>query len=184
MTWAIVDLCSRHLMNILCYKLLTCSIIGCAPPDLIDSFLKSVDISSFPSDTPFRHDRDLNLISTLSQSSSPPFTKLSEPLLDLTFPLHSLLSPRLFTDPSSFVFRMASSNHAFVSCFVEYREKDEITFYRYLSVHTLFHDIFGSNLWKRPSLYHSWARVESIHVLQVVLHDSGQFEIVNLSGSS
>ncbi|KAK2942902.1 hypothetical protein BLNAU_22182 [Blattamonas nauphoetae] len=92
MTWAIVDLCSRHLMNILCYKLLTCSIIGCAPPDLIDSFLKSVDISSFPSDTPFRHDRDLNLISTLSQSSSPPFTKLSEPLLDLTFPLHSLLS--------------------------------------------------------------------------------------------
>ncbi|KAK2942632.1 hypothetical protein BLNAU_22450 [Blattamonas nauphoetae] len=120
MTWAIVDLCSRHLMNILCYKLLTCSIIGRAPPDLIDSFLKSVDISSFPSDTPFRHDRDLNLISTLSH----------------------------------FVFRMASSNHAFVSCFVEYREKDEITFYRYLSVHTLFHDIFGSNLWKRPRQDH------------------------------
>ncbi|KAK2955231.1 hypothetical protein BLNAU_9783 [Blattamonas nauphoetae] len=81
-------------------------------PDLIDSFIETVDISSSPSDTPFRHDRDLTLISTLSQSSSPLFSKLSEPLLDPTFPLDSLLSPRSFTDPASSFFHLASTNPA------------------------------------------------------------------------
>ncbi|KAK2942078.1 hypothetical protein BLNAU_23011 [Blattamonas nauphoetae] len=82
-------------------------------PYLIDSFLETVDLSSSPSDIPFQHDRHLNLISTLSQSSSPLFAKLSEPLLDPTFPLCSLLSPRSFTDPASSFIRMASTNPAF-----------------------------------------------------------------------
>ncbi|KAK2950108.1 hypothetical protein BLNAU_14910 [Blattamonas nauphoetae] len=82
-------------------------------PDLIDSFLTAVEISSSPSDTPFRHDRHLNLISALSQSSSPLFTKLSEPLLDTTIPLDSLISPRSFTDPASSFVRMelGASDH-------------------------------------------------------------------------
>ncbi|KAK2958866.1 hypothetical protein BLNAU_6115 [Blattamonas nauphoetae] len=88
-------------------------------PDLIDSFLETVDLSTSPSDTPFRHDRHLNLISALSQSSSPLFTKLSEPLLDPTFPLHSLLSPRSFTDPASSFIRMASTNPVFFRRLVE-----------------------------------------------------------------
>ncbi|KAK2942332.1 hypothetical protein BLNAU_22757 [Blattamonas nauphoetae] len=90
-----------------------------SPPDLIDSFLKSVDISSSPSDTPFRHDRHLNLISALSQSSSPLVTKLSEPLLDPTFPLRSLLSPRSFTDPASSFLRLANTNPEFFRRIIE-----------------------------------------------------------------
>ncbi|KAK2958930.1 hypothetical protein BLNAU_6179 [Blattamonas nauphoetae] len=90
-----------------------------AHPDLIDSFLETVDLSTSPSDTPFRHDRHLNLISALSQSSSPLFTKLSEPLLDQTFPLDSLLSPRSFTDPASSFIRMASTNPVFFHRLVE-----------------------------------------------------------------
>ncbi|KAK2946232.1 hypothetical protein BLNAU_18834 [Blattamonas nauphoetae] len=90
-----------------------------AHPDLIDSFLETVDLSSSPSDTLFRHDRHLNLISALSQSSSPLFTKLSEPLLGPTFPLRSLLSPRSFTDPASSFIRMASTNSAFFRRLVE-----------------------------------------------------------------
>ncbi|KAK2943973.1 hypothetical protein BLNAU_21119 [Blattamonas nauphoetae] len=90
-----------------------------AHPDLIDSFLETVDLSSSPSDTPFSHDRHLNLISALSQSSSPLFTKLSEPLLDPTFHLHSLHSPRSFTDPASSFIRMASTNPPFFRCLFE-----------------------------------------------------------------
>ncbi|KAK2946723.1 hypothetical protein BLNAU_18319 [Blattamonas nauphoetae] len=88
-------------------------------PDLIDSFLETVDLSSSPSDTPFHHDRHLNLIALLSQSSSPLFTKLSEPLLDPSFPLRSLLSPRSFTDAASSFLRMASTNPAFLRHLVE-----------------------------------------------------------------
>ncbi|KAK2944425.1 hypothetical protein BLNAU_20680 [Blattamonas nauphoetae] len=90
-----------------------------AHPDLIDSFLRTVDLSSSPSDTPFRHDRHLNLISALSQSSSPLFTKLSEPLLNPKFRLRSLLSPRSFTDPASSFLRIASTNPAFFRRLVE-----------------------------------------------------------------
>ncbi|KAK2955644.1 hypothetical protein BLNAU_9334 [Blattamonas nauphoetae] len=84
-----------------------------AHPDVIESFLRTIDLPSSPSNTPFRHDRHLNLISALSQSSSPLFIKLSEPLLDPTFPLDSLLSPRSFTDPASSFFRLASTNPSF-----------------------------------------------------------------------
>ncbi|KAK2957958.1 hypothetical protein BLNAU_7134 [Blattamonas nauphoetae] len=101
------------------HLLFLCSSSSSAPPDLIDSFLKSVDISSSPSDTPFRHDRHLNLISALSQSSSPLVTKLSEPLLDPTFPLRSLLSPRSFTDPASSFLRLANTNPEFFRRIIE-----------------------------------------------------------------
>ncbi|KAK2962038.1 hypothetical protein BLNAU_3094 [Blattamonas nauphoetae] len=74
-------------------------------PDLIDSFLETVDLSKIH----FQDDQHLNLISTLSESSSPLFTKLSEPLLDPTFPLDSVLSLRSFTDPASSFFRMAGT---------------------------------------------------------------------------
>ncbi|KAK2952929.1 hypothetical protein BLNAU_12105 [Blattamonas nauphoetae] len=90
-----------------------------AHPDLVDSFLETVNLSSSPSYTPFRHDRYLNLISTLSQSSSPLFTKLSEPLLDPTFPLHSLLYPRSFTDPASSFFRLAERKPTFFRRLIE-----------------------------------------------------------------
>ncbi|KAK2944395.1 hypothetical protein BLNAU_20697 [Blattamonas nauphoetae] len=80
-----------------------------AHPDLIDSFLETVDLSSSPSDTPSRHNRNLNLISALSH----------EPLLDPTFPLHSLLSPRSFTDPASSFIRMASTNPSLFRRLVE-----------------------------------------------------------------
>ncbi|KAK2947577.1 hypothetical protein BLNAU_17482 [Blattamonas nauphoetae] len=89
-----------------------------AHPDLIDSFLGTIYLSSL-SNILFCHDRHFNLISTLSQSSSPLFTKLSEPLLDPTFPLHSLLSPRSFTDPASSFFRMASTNPVFFRRLIE-----------------------------------------------------------------
>ncbi|KAK2960287.1 hypothetical protein BLNAU_4840 [Blattamonas nauphoetae] len=88
-------------------------------PDIIDSFIETIVISSYPSDTPFRHDRHLNLISTLSQSSSPLFTKISNPLLDPNFPLDSLLSPRSFTDPASSFFRLSSTNPAFFHHLIE-----------------------------------------------------------------
>ncbi|KAK2957286.1 hypothetical protein BLNAU_7664 [Blattamonas nauphoetae] len=118
---------------ILCNELLACSIIGCGEavsetivsnfpsshPELIDSFLAKVNLSSHPSDTHFRRDRHLNLISTLSQSSSPLFTKLSEPLLDPSFPLYSLLSPRSFTDPASSFLRLANTNPSFFHRLVE-----------------------------------------------------------------
>ncbi|KAK2948248.1 hypothetical protein BLNAU_16784 [Blattamonas nauphoetae] len=94
-----------------------------AHPDLIDSFLETVDISSSPSDTPFRHDRDLNLISILSQSSSPLFTKLSEPLLHPRIRLNTLLSPRSFTDPASSFFRISSTNPAFFRRILESQAK-------------------------------------------------------------
>ncbi|KAK2941034.1 hypothetical protein BLNAU_24063 [Blattamonas nauphoetae] len=71
-----------------------------------------------PPTLPFRHDRHLNLISALSQSSSPLFTKLSEPLLDPTFHLHPPL-PRSFTDPASSFIRMASTNPPFFRCLFE-----------------------------------------------------------------
>ncbi|KAK2940335.1 hypothetical protein BLNAU_24761 [Blattamonas nauphoetae] len=90
-----------------------------AHPELTDSFLSSLALSSPPSDTYFRHDRHLNLISVLSQSSSPLFTTLSEQLLDPTFPLRSLLSPRSFTDPASSFLRLASTNPAFFHRLVE-----------------------------------------------------------------
>ncbi|KAK2950958.1 hypothetical protein BLNAU_14149 [Blattamonas nauphoetae] len=109
----------NHLMNLLSQCLQHTATFLNAHPDLIDSFLETVDLSSSPSDTPFRHDRHLNLISALSQSSSPLFTKLSESLLDPTFPLRSLLSPRSFTDPASSLIRMASTNPAFFRRFVE-----------------------------------------------------------------
>ncbi|KAK2957838.1 hypothetical protein BLNAU_7272 [Blattamonas nauphoetae] len=94
-----------------------------AHPDLVDSFLITIALSSSPSNILFRHDRDLNLISALSQSSSPIFTKLSEPLLDPTFHLDSLLSPRSFTDPASSFIRMASTNSTFFCRIVETHAK-------------------------------------------------------------
>ncbi|KAK2946752.1 hypothetical protein BLNAU_18348 [Blattamonas nauphoetae] len=109
----------NHPMNLLSQCLQHTATFLNAHPDLIDSFLETVDVSSSPSDTPFRHDRHLNLISALSQSSSPLFTKLSQPFLDPTFPLHSLLSPRSFTDPASSFIRMASTNPAFFCRLVE-----------------------------------------------------------------
>ncbi|KAK2940584.1 hypothetical protein BLNAU_24498 [Blattamonas nauphoetae] len=67
----------------------------------------------------FRHDRHLNLISTLSQSSSPLFPKLGEPLIGPKFPRHSVFSPRSFTDPASPFFRLASTDPAFFSRLVK-----------------------------------------------------------------
>ncbi|KAK2954947.1 hypothetical protein BLNAU_10087 [Blattamonas nauphoetae] len=90
-----------------------------AHPDLIDSFIERVDLPSSPSDTLFRRDRYLNLTSTLSQSSSPLFLKLSQPLLDPKYPLHYILDPRSFTDPASSFFRIASTNPAFFHHIVE-----------------------------------------------------------------
>ncbi|KAK2946722.1 hypothetical protein BLNAU_18318 [Blattamonas nauphoetae] len=109
----------NHPMNLLSQCLQHTATFLNAHPDLIDSFLETVDLSASPSDTPFHHDRHLNLISALSQSSSLLFTKLSEPLLDPTFPLDSLLSPRSFTDPASSFIRMASTNPAFFRRLVE-----------------------------------------------------------------
>ncbi|KAK2943956.1 hypothetical protein BLNAU_21102 [Blattamonas nauphoetae] len=109
----------NHSMNLLSQCLQHTATFLNAHPDLFDSFLSTVDLSSSPSDTPFRHDRHLNLISALSQSSSPLFTKLSEPLLDPTFHLHSLLTPRSFTDPASSFIRMASTNPSFFRRIVE-----------------------------------------------------------------
>ncbi|KAK2955348.1 hypothetical protein BLNAU_9741 [Blattamonas nauphoetae] len=86
-----------------------------AHPDLIDSFLKAVDLSKIH----IYYDRHLNLISILSQSSSPLFTKLCEPLLDPTFHLDFYFSPDSFTDPASSFFRIASSNPSFFHRFVE-----------------------------------------------------------------
>ncbi|KAK2959935.1 hypothetical protein BLNAU_5132 [Blattamonas nauphoetae] len=82
-------------------------------------FLRTVDLSSSPSDTLLRHDRHLNLVSTLSQSSSLFFPKLTEPLLDPAFPLRSLLSPHSFTDPASSFITMASTIPAFFRRLVE-----------------------------------------------------------------
>ncbi|KAK2953375.1 hypothetical protein BLNAU_11660 [Blattamonas nauphoetae] len=90
-----------------------------ANPNLIDSFIKRIAISPSLSNTLFRHDRNLSLITTLSQSSSPLFAKLKEPLLDPTFPLHSLLSTRSFTNSVSSFIRMASTNPAFFRRIVE-----------------------------------------------------------------
>ncbi|KAK2946146.1 hypothetical protein BLNAU_18938 [Blattamonas nauphoetae] len=90
-----------------------------AHPDLIDSFIRRLIVSTAFSPFLFYHDRHLNLISTLSQSSSLLFSQLSEPLLDPTFPLHSLLSPRSFTDPASSFFRIVSTNSAFFRRFLE-----------------------------------------------------------------
>ncbi|KAK2948580.1 putative Protein kinase domain containing protein [Blattamonas nauphoetae] len=103
------DLSKNHLSQCLQH---TATFLN-AHPDLIDSFLELIAVSPSLSDTLIRHDRHVNLISTLSQSSSPLFTKLSEPLLDTRFPLHSLLSPRSFTDTASSFIRMASTNPAF-----------------------------------------------------------------------
>ncbi|KAK2958174.1 hypothetical protein BLNAU_6878 [Blattamonas nauphoetae] len=94
-----------------------------AHPDRIDSFLERIAISPSLSKTLFRNDRHLNLISTLSQSSSPLFTKLSDPLFDPTFPLHNILSPRSFTDPASSIFRLAGTNPAFFNSLVENHTK-------------------------------------------------------------
>ncbi|KAK2948307.1 hypothetical protein BLNAU_16756 [Blattamonas nauphoetae] len=80
-----------------------------AHPELIDSFLSSLALSSHPSDIHFRHDRHLNLISTLSH----------EPLLDPTLPLDSLLSPRSFTDPASSFLRLANTNPSLFHRLVE-----------------------------------------------------------------
>ncbi|KAK2944521.1 hypothetical protein BLNAU_20570 [Blattamonas nauphoetae] len=90
-----------------------------AHPDLIDTFLQTLDPSPSLSDTLVRRDRHLNLISTLSQSSSPLFAKLTEPLLNPKFPLHTLLSPRMFTDPASSFIRMASTNYVFFRRLIE-----------------------------------------------------------------
>ncbi|KAK2949216.1 hypothetical protein BLNAU_15819 [Blattamonas nauphoetae] len=90
-----------------------------AHPDLVDSFFETVDLSSSPSNILFRHDRHLSLLSTLSQSSSPLFTKLSESLLGPKFNLLSVLSPRSFTDPASSFFRIARTNPAFFHRFIE-----------------------------------------------------------------
>ncbi|KAK2961735.1 hypothetical protein BLNAU_3172 [Blattamonas nauphoetae] len=88
-------------------------------PDLIDSFHRTVDLSSSPSYTPFRHDRHLSLLSALSQSSSSLFAKLCESLLVSQFDLLSLLSPRSFIDPGSAFFHLASTNPAFFGRIVE-----------------------------------------------------------------
>ncbi|KAK2946248.1 hypothetical protein BLNAU_18850 [Blattamonas nauphoetae] len=109
----------NHPMNLLSQCLQHTATFLNAHPDLIDSFLETVDLSSSPSNTPFRPDRHLNLISALSQSSSPLFTKLSESLLDPSFPLRSLLTTRSFTDPASSFIRMASTNSAFFRRLVE-----------------------------------------------------------------
>ncbi|KAK2957837.1 hypothetical protein BLNAU_7271 [Blattamonas nauphoetae] len=82
-------------------------------PHHIETFLEKIDLPSSLSYTPFHHDRHLSLIAILSQTDSPLFTKLSEPLLDPTFPLRSLLTPRSFTDPASSFFHLASTNPAF-----------------------------------------------------------------------
>ncbi|KAK2960933.1 hypothetical protein BLNAU_4020 [Blattamonas nauphoetae] len=100
-------------MNLLSQCLQHTATFLTAHPDRIDSLLERITVSSSPSDTPFRHDRDLTLISTLSQSSSPLFTKHTDTLLDPTFPFHDILSPRSFTDPASSFFRMASTNPSF-----------------------------------------------------------------------
>ncbi|KAK2943081.1 hypothetical protein BLNAU_21990 [Blattamonas nauphoetae] len=88
-------------------------------PNLIDSFLER--ITSSPSlSTMFTHDRrHLSLISALSQSSSPLFPTLFEPLLDAQFPLHTPLTPRSFTDPTSSFFRLASTTPAFFRSIVK-----------------------------------------------------------------
>ncbi|KAK2940036.1 hypothetical protein BLNAU_25057 [Blattamonas nauphoetae] len=83
-------------------------------PDIIDSFIETIVISSYPSDTPFRHDRHLNLISTLSQSSSPLFTKISNPLLDPNFPLDSLLSPSLVHRPCQLLLSLIQHKPCFL----------------------------------------------------------------------
>ncbi|KAK2941146.1 hypothetical protein BLNAU_23940 [Blattamonas nauphoetae] len=81
----------NHPMNLLSQCLqLTATFLN-AHPDLIDSFLETVDLSSSPSDTPFPN-----------RSS----TK------------HSL-SPRSFTDPASSFIRMASTNPVFFRHLVE-----------------------------------------------------------------
>ncbi|KAK2963711.1 putative lecithin:cholesterol acyltransferase family protein [Blattamonas nauphoetae] len=52
-----------------------------------------------------------------------------------------------------------------------------------LSAHALFREIYGSTLWKRPSLSQYLARVESIRGLPVIVPDAGQFEFVSIYGS-
>ncbi|KAK2952579.1 hypothetical protein BLNAU_12407 [Blattamonas nauphoetae] len=61
----------------------------------------------------------IGLLSTISLSSSPLIDRFTESLLDPTFPLHSLLSTRSFTDPDSSFFRMASTNPTFFHRIVE-----------------------------------------------------------------
>ncbi|KAK2945275.1 hypothetical protein BLNAU_19776 [Blattamonas nauphoetae] len=96
-----LNLLSQHLQH-------TATFLN-AHPDIIDSFLRRLIASTAFSPTLFRHDRHLNLISALCH----------RPLFDPTFPLHSLLSPRSFTDPASTFFRIASTNPAFFCRFVE-----------------------------------------------------------------
>ncbi|KAK2954356.1 hypothetical protein BLNAU_10688 [Blattamonas nauphoetae] len=109
----------KNSMNLLSQCLQYTATFLIAHPDIIDSFLRTMDLSSSSSNTPFRHDRHLNLISALSQSYSPLFTKLSEPLIDPTFSLRDLLSPHSFTDPASSFFRLASTKPAFFRHLIE-----------------------------------------------------------------
>ncbi|KAK2963673.1 hypothetical protein BLNAU_1238 [Blattamonas nauphoetae] len=98
----LLDLCIHH----------TATFLN-SHPDLIDSFLERITSSHSLSDTTILHDRHLNLISTLSQSSSPLFAKLSEPLLDPTFPLRNVFSPRLIAHPTSSFIHIANTNPHF-----------------------------------------------------------------------
>ncbi|KAK2955509.1 hypothetical protein BLNAU_9556 [Blattamonas nauphoetae] len=88
-------------------------------PNHIDSFLERIANSPSLSNTFIRHDLRLGLIFALSQSSSPLFPKLCEPVLDPKFRLHTLLTPRSFTNPASSFFRLASTNPVFFSRLVE-----------------------------------------------------------------
>ncbi|KAK2963979.1 hypothetical protein BLNAU_1060 [Blattamonas nauphoetae] len=114
-----MDDAENHSMNLLSQCLQHTATFLNAHPDLVNLFLKTIALSSSPSNTLFRHDRHLSLISTLSQSSSPLFNELTAPILDTTFSLRNLLSTRSFTDPASSFFRLASTNPAFFHRIVE-----------------------------------------------------------------
>ncbi|KAK2954527.1 hypothetical protein BLNAU_10547 [Blattamonas nauphoetae] len=103
-------------MNILSLCLRYVATFLSAHPDLIDSFIKRITLSSALSKTIFRNDQQLSLLSTLSQSSSPLFPHGLEPLHQLPLTLHA---PRSFTDPASSFIRLASTNPAIFGCIVE-----------------------------------------------------------------